>query len=129
MEAHPVIVLLDEDLDVLAQVIIGGREKEWDAEITAQTPDQRIAWKTIGGVRNQGSVTFDPLSEKKSKVNLHIVYEPEDLIDNVGDELGAVELRVKEDLERFKNFIENRGQETRLSSHLTGGGSSIPTGL
>jgi hypothetical protein len=45
-------------------------------------------------------------------VNLHIAYEPEGLIDNVGDELGAVELRVKEDLERFKTFIENRGEET-----------------
>ena len=91
---------------------IGGREKEWDAEITAQMPDQRIAWRTIGGAINQGSVTFEPLSEKKSKVNLHIAYEPEGLIDNVGDELGAVELRVKEDLERFKTFIENRGEET-----------------
>ena len=91
---------------------IGGREKEWDAEITAQTPDKHIAWKTIGGATNQGTVTFEPLSEKKSKVNLHIAYEPEGVIDNVGDELGAVELRVQEDLERFKTFIEQRGQET-----------------
>ena len=91
---------------------IGGREKEWDAEITEQVPDQRIAWKTLGGASNQGLVTFEPLSQKKSAVHLHIAYEPEGLIDNVGDELGAVELRVKEDLERFKTFIEQRGQET-----------------
>ena len=77
---------------------IGGREKEWDAEITAQTPDQCIAWKTIGGATNQGIVTFEPLSEKKSQVNLQIAYEPE--------------LRVRENLERFKTFIEQRAQET-----------------
>jgi len=33
-------------------------------------------------------------------------------LDNVGDELGAVELRVKEDLERFKTYIEERRQES-----------------
>ncbi|HEY6262762.1 MAG TPA: SRPBCC family protein [Nitrospiraceae bacterium] len=91
---------------------IGGREKEWDAEITAQTPDKRIAWKTIGGANNQGIVTFEPISESKSKIDLHIAYEPEGVVDTMGDELGAVELRVKEDLERFKTFIEERGKET-----------------
>lgn len=51
---------------------IGGQEKEWDAEITEQTPDQRIAWKSIGGVINQGMVIFEPLSDAKSLVQLHV---------------------------------------------------------
>jgi|KBSSwiStaDraftv2_1062776.scaffolds.fasta_scaffold02697_14 uncharacterized membrane protein len=46
---------------------IGGREKEWDAEITAQTPDQQIAWKTIGGATNQGTVTFEPVLKRSRR--------------------------------------------------------------
>ena len=30
---------------------IGGRSLEWDAEITEQTPDKRIAWRSTTGAR------------------------------------------------------------------------------
>jgi hypothetical protein len=33
-------------------------------------------------------------------------------VENVGDAVGAVSTRVAGDLERFKTFIESRGQET-----------------
>jgi uncharacterized membrane protein len=46
---------------------IGGRAKEWDAEIVEQKPDQRIAWKSIDGAMNEGIVTFEPLSDDKSR--------------------------------------------------------------
>jgi uncharacterized membrane protein len=91
---------------------IGGRDKEWDAEITEQIPDQRIAWKSIGGAMNQGMVTFEPVSSTKSLVELNISYEPEGMVETVGDETGTVTMRVKKDLERFKAFVESRGQET-----------------
>jgi uncharacterized membrane protein len=91
---------------------IGGREKEWDAEITEQIPDQRIAWKSVGGAMNEGTVTFESLSDTKSLVQLGISYEPEGMIETVSDETGAVTLRVKKDLEQFKTYIEGRGQET-----------------
>ena len=91
---------------------IGGREKEWEGEITEQIPDQRIAWKSVSGAMNQGMVTFESLSDTKSLVQLNIAYEPEGIVETVGDETGAVSLRVKKDLERFKEFIEVRGRET-----------------
>ena len=69
---------------------IGGREKEWDAEITEQIPDQRIAWKSLGGAMNQGMVTFESLSDQKSLIQLNIAYEPEGVVETVGDESGAV---------------------------------------
>jgi uncharacterized membrane protein len=86
---------------------IGGQEKEWDAEIVEQKPDQRIAWKSIDGALNEGSV-----SQKKSRVQVNIAYQPEGVMESVGDETGAVSVRVKKDLERFKEFIESRTQET-----------------
>jgi uncharacterized membrane protein len=91
---------------------IGGKEKEWNAEITEQIPDQRIAWTSIGGVWAGGTVTFHPVSEATSKVGLRLEYEPQGFVENVGDAAGFVTRRVQGDLERFKEYIESRGQET-----------------
>ena len=91
---------------------IGGQDKEWDSEITVQMPDQRIAWKSVGGAINKGMVSFVSLSDAKSLVQLDVAYEPEGVIETVGDATGLVSLRVKKDLERFKEFVESRGHET-----------------
>lgn len=91
---------------------IAGKEKEWDAEITEQIPDERIAWRAREGAMNAGVVTFHRLSDKKSKVMLQMEYDPEGIVENVGDAVGVVSQRVLGDLERFKRYIENRGHET-----------------
>ena len=91
---------------------IGGKEKEWKAEITEQIPDERIAWTSRGGAINAGVVTFHRLSDSKSKVMLQMEYDPQGFVENVGDAIGVVTQRVQGDLERFKQYIENQGQET-----------------
>jgi uncharacterized membrane protein len=91
---------------------IGGKTEEWDAEITEQTPDQRVAWRNTSGATNAGVVTFHYLDEGRCKVTLQMTYDPEGVVENVGDKLGFVGRRVEGDLERFKTFIEERGRET-----------------
>ena len=91
---------------------IGGKEKEWDAEITEQIPDTRIAWRSRDGAQNAGVVTFHRLSDSTSKVMLQMEYDPDGIWENVGDVTGLVSQRVVGDLERFKRYIESRGQET-----------------
>jgi uncharacterized membrane protein len=91
---------------------IAGKEKEWDAEITEQIPDNRIAWRSRNGAMNAGVVTFHRLSDSQSKVMLQMEYDPQGVIENVGDAAGMVSQRVLGDLERFKRYIESRGQET-----------------
>jgi uncharacterized membrane protein len=91
---------------------IAGKEKQWNAVITEQRPDERIAWKSTDGARNAGVVTFHRLSDQKSKVMLQMDYEPEGAVESVGDAVGAVSMRIAADLERFKSFIESRGRET-----------------
>jgi uncharacterized membrane protein len=91
---------------------IGGKREEWDAEITEQHPDERVAWRSMSGARNAGVVTFHPLSASQTKVMLQLEYEPEGAAEKVGDALGMVSRRAKGDLERFKGFIESRGTET-----------------
>ncbi|HXG20572.1 MAG TPA: SRPBCC family protein, partial [Methylomirabilota bacterium] len=91
---------------------IGGKEKEWDAEITEQVPDQRIAWKNTTGATNAGVVTFHRLNDTQTRVMLQVDYDPEGVVENVGDMIGVVSARVRGDLKRFKEFIESHGQET-----------------
>ena len=91
---------------------IAGREKRWEAKITEQQPDQRIAWTATDGAHNAGVVTFHRLDEGKSRVTLQLDVEPEGPVETVGDALGLVKGRVKGDMERFKEYIESRGTET-----------------
>ncbi|HZS12525.1 MAG TPA: SRPBCC family protein [Nitrospirales bacterium] len=91
---------------------IAGQAREWDAEIYDQIPDQRIAWRSIGGVKNAGVVMFDKVANDRTRVRVSMEYEPHGAAENVGDTLGIVSQRVQGDLERFKSFIEKRGQET-----------------
>ena len=91
---------------------IAGKEEEWDAVISEQHPDERVAWTNTTGAKNAGVVTFHKLAEDKSRVTLQLDYEPEGIVENVGSALGLVGRRVKGDLESFKKFIESRGKET-----------------
>ena len=91
---------------------VAGREQEFDAEITEQTPDQRIAWRSTTGEQHAGVVTFHRLDEGVTKIMLQLDAEPEGALEKVGDALGLLRRRVKGDLERFKELIESRGTET-----------------
>ena len=91
---------------------IGGQTREFNATISEQTPDQRIAWHAEGETKQAGVVTFHRLAEDKTRVMLQMEFEPTDFKEKAGDILGIVERRVKGDLGRFKEFIESRGTET-----------------
>jgi uncharacterized membrane protein len=91
---------------------IAGKQEEWDAEITEQVPDERIAWTSRGGAMNTGLVTFRSLSDAKSTLTLQMEYVPDGAVEKAGDALGLVSRRVEGDLKRFKEFIESRGRET-----------------
>ena len=91
---------------------VGGREQEFDAQITEQRPDERIAWTATQGVEQAGVVTFHRVDDGRTKVMLQLDAEPEGAVEKVGDALGVLKRRVKGDLERFKELIEGRGVES-----------------
>jgi uncharacterized membrane protein len=90
---------------------VGGVKREFDAEITEQHPDERVAWTSIDEPRQAGVVTFHRLSPDTTKIMVQMDFEPEGLVETAGDKLGIVKRRVKGDLERFKTFIESRCTE------------------
>jgi uncharacterized membrane protein len=91
---------------------VAGQRKEWTAEITDQTPDKRIAWKSTSGADNAGAVMFESAPEGKTRITLKVDADPEGIVETVGANLGFLERRVKGDLERFKEFIESRERPT-----------------
>ena len=91
---------------------LGGTRHEWDAEITEQQPDERVAWRNTDGKDNAGVVTFHKLSDTSSRVMVQIDFVPEGIKEKVGAAINAPDRQVKGDLERFKELIESRGAES-----------------
>ena len=101
-----------DDTHVHWRAEIGGKEEQWDAEITEQIPDTRIAWRSTSGAKNEGIVKFYKISDSVTRIVLQMDYGPKGFIEEVGDALGIVKMRASGDLKRFKDFIESRGHET-----------------
>jgi uncharacterized membrane protein len=85
---------------------IGGVRREWDAEIVEQIPDRIVAWRATDGTQNGGTVTFDSVEPGVCRVSLHLDFDPEGLLETIGDKAGFVSRRAAGDLERFKDVVE-----------------------
>jgi uncharacterized membrane protein len=92
---------------------IGGVRREFDTEIVDQLPDERITWRSVDGdTRQRGSVRFEPLDTTRTRVELTMEVEPTGVAEKGADVLGVIDRRVKGDLRRFKDYIEEIGGET-----------------
>jgi uncharacterized membrane protein len=91
---------------------VGGATREFDATITEQHPDERIAWQSDSGPRHAGVVTFHRLDDTTTRVTAQLDIDPEGFVEAAGDKLGVLDRRVKGDMKRFKEFLEERGTET-----------------
>ena len=91
---------------------IAGQQKDWDARIVAQRPDEMVAWTSTSGARNAGVVRFDRVSDDVTRITLEMDVDPETPIENLGAFLGVLDHTVEGDLKRFKEFIESRGAPT-----------------
>lgn len=100
---------------------IGGKEHEWDAEITEQQPDEVIAWRSEDGKLNAGVVRFERRGATNTLVKVDMAYDPEGVIEQVGDWLGAADRRVEGDLERFRDLVEERGSQPGWRGSIEGG--------
>ena len=101
-----------DDTHLLWNAEIGGKRREWRAEITEQLPDERVAWKALDGDGPHGVVTFHRIGDNETRVTVQMDYDPEGMLEKIGAAVGSDDRRVKGDLERFKEFIERRGVET-----------------
>jgi hypothetical protein len=91
---------------------IAGVRRQWDASILEQVPDTKIAWAATEGATNAGAVYFSEIGPSQTAVTLSLEYEPEGLVESVGDKLNVVEKQAEGDMERFKALVESRGYDT-----------------
>lgn len=91
------------------RVAVGNATREFDATITEQTPDERIAWRSDDGPRHAGVVTFHRIDADTTRVTAQLEIDPDGFVENVADKLGILDRRVRGDMARFKHFIESRG--------------------
>ena len=91
---------------------VGGHRAEWDAEITEQIPDARIAWRSTSGRETNGLVTFDVLEPSRTLVTVDFEYETEGVTEGLGSALGIDDRHVQADLDRFRELIEAQGEAT-----------------
>jgi uncharacterized membrane protein len=94
------------------RVKVAGVTREFDAQITEQVPDERVAWHSTDGPEHAGVVTFHRTGPDTTRVTTQMDVDPEGFLENVADKVGLLKMRAKSDLKRFKEFIEKRGGET-----------------
>ncbi len=119
--------LTDDRLEWVAE--IAGVKRQWEAKILEQVPDRKVAWAAAEGATNAGSVTFEDLGGGQCRVHLSLEYEPEGLVEKVGDKLNVVENQAEKDLDRFKAFIEAEGYASGAWRGTVNEGASVNPGI
>jgi hypothetical protein len=91
---------------------IGGVQREWDAAILEQVPDAKVAWAATTGATNAGAVYFTAVGDDRTQVRLTLEFEPEGVVERIGDVFDIVDRQAVADLDRFKAYIEQVGSAT-----------------
>lgn len=95
------------------KVRVAGAVREFDAAITEQHPDERVAWtSTSGSVKHAGVVTFHKIDDDTSRVSVQLDWDPDALAEKLGSMVGVDSHAVRKDLRNFKEFIEARRTPT-----------------
>ena len=115
-----------DDTHLHWKAMLGGKDVEWDAEITEQEPDRRISWKSISGAHNAGTVRFRRIGKDRSAVRLVMAYETHGAYESLGSAMGAVDARVRHTLHDFKKFAESQAVETGAWRGEVVGGRQLP---
>ncbi|MGC0236265.1 SRPBCC family protein [Arthrobacter nitrophenolicus] len=117
--------LTDDRLEWVAE--IGGVRRQWEAKILEQVPDRKVAWAATEGATNAGVVDFEDVGGGQTSVRLTLEYEPEGLIEKVGDKLNVVDRQAEADLQRFKEFIEDEGYASGAWRGAVNPGATVGT--
>ena len=107
---HVDSIVQKDDTHLHWTVSVGGQTREFDAVVTEQHPDERVAWNSTGGeVDHAGVVTFHRLDDTTSRVTVQLDWEPEGLLEKLGAVSGVASHAVKDALKDFKTYIEAQG--------------------
>jgi uncharacterized membrane protein len=101
-----------DDGKVAFESKIGPSRRKWSAEVVERTPGKRIAWRSVGGAKNMGVVSFHRLDKNLTHLMIEMEYHPSGFFEVIGNFFRMPRRRVRKDLKLFKNFIELKGEAT-----------------
>ena len=87
-------------------VDVGGVTREFDAETTLADANRRVSWRSTAGPRHSGSVQFEPVAAAATRVTAEFDIDPDGFAETAADKLGVLNLKLRRDLERFKDLME-----------------------
>lgn len=89
------------------RVEVAGATREFVTDVVTRDPGACVAWESREGQGHSGTVRFRDLREGGTRVELAMDYELSTWTDRVARALNLVDMRVKDDLRRFKAYVEH----------------------
>lgn len=90
-------------------VNIAGVTREFDAQVLERIPGRRLAWRSIDGPSHAGALEFEALDDHTTRVTARMDLAPEGFAETAADKLGVINIRVRRDLQQFKQYMEDGG--------------------
>ncbi|MFF7593598.1 SRPBCC family protein [Streptomyces mirabilis] len=92
-------------------VEVGGRTREFEAEISDRKGERVMEWHTTGDPELAGSFSLQPIDQNSTRVQARLEYDPDTIRETFGGLKGfaqanAIERLVRGDLEHFKECVE-----------------------
>jgi uncharacterized membrane protein len=96
---------------------LGGRQREFDAQITDQRPGELLAWTAVDGPRLTEKVTFQQLADNKCRIIAELDIDAQQLMPSDAHAQETLDRRLKADLSGLKQYVE---------AGLTGASAPLP---
>jgi uncharacterized membrane protein len=97
---------------------LGGRQREFDAQITDQRPCELLAWTAVDGPHLTEKVMFQQLADNKCRIIAELDIDAQQLMPSDAHAQDTLDRRLKADLSGLKQYVE---------AGLTGASAPLPT--
>ena len=86
---------------------VDGKRREFDAQITERSLDERVSWSTMEGPLLAETITLRPLGETKTQIVAQLEADIAFLMPSDRHGQASLTRRLKEDLTTFKGLVES----------------------
>jgi hypothetical protein len=101
---------------------VDGKRREFDAQITERSLDERVSWATTEGPLLAETITLRPMGETKTQIVAQLEADIAFLMPSDRHGQASLTRRLKEDLTTFKDLVESG--ELTAGAAFTGGASA-----
>jgi ribosome-associated toxin RatA of RatAB toxin-antitoxin module len=104
---------------------VDGKRREFDAQITERSLDERVSWSTMEGPLLAETITLRPMGETRTQVVAQLEADIAFLMPSDKHGQQSLNRRLKADLTTFKGLVESGALGAASSKQLTGRSATI----